>query len=121
MSTDEVMGGATTFTMLSTTARFRSDNPDAYAAVLAALDEATSIIREDPQAAARILIEHDGGGGFTPEEIVEVLADPDIVFTTTPANVMRYAAFMHEIGSIGNLPASWRDLFFPEIHSAPGT
>lgn len=121
MSTDEVMGGATTFTMLSTTARYRSENPVAYAAVLAALEEATSIIRSDPETAARILIESDGGGGFTAEEIVDVLADPDIDFTTTPANVMRYAAFMHEIGSLGNLPESWRDLFFPEIHSAPGS
>ena len=47
-------------------------------------------------------------------------ADPDIRFTTTPENVMRYAEFMHEIGSIDNLPQSWRDLFFPEIHDVPG-
>jgi NitT/TauT family transport system substrate-binding protein len=121
MSSDEVMGGATTFTMLSTTARFRSENPDAYAAVLAALEEANAMIRADPATAARVLVEADGGGGFTPDEIVAVLEDPDIEFTTTPQNVMKYATFMHEIGSLDRLPDSWRDLFFADIHAAPGS
>jgi sulfonate transport system substrate-binding protein len=34
---------------------------------------------------------------------------------------MKYARFMHSIGSIRNLPESWRDLFFEEIHGAPGS
>ena len=55
MSSDDVMGGATTFTMLSTTARFHSENPVAYAAVLAALEEANAMIRADPNDAARDL------------------------------------------------------------------
>jgi NitT/TauT family transport system substrate-binding protein len=55
------------------------------------------------------------------DEIVEVLRDPDIVFTTTPENVEKYAEFMHEIGSIENRPEEWRDMFFPEIHGAPGS
>jgi len=28
---------------------------------------------------------------------------------------------MRTIGSIENQPSSWRDLFFPEIHGAPGS
>jgi NitT/TauT family transport system substrate-binding protein len=50
-----------------------------------------------------------------------VLEDPDIEFTTTPRNVVKYAAFMHSIGSIGTLPQSWQELFFAEIHGAPGS
>jgi len=121
MTTDDVMGGATTFTMLSTTTRFREQNPEAYAAVLAALHEANEMIRNDFADAARVLIEADGGGGFSEEELVEVLSDPDVSFTTTPQNVMRYAEFMHAIGSISEQPSDWRDLFFPEIHAAPGS
>ena len=121
MSSDEVMGGATTFTMLSTTARFRSENAGAYAAVLAALEDANALIRADPAEAARVLIEADGGGGFSVEEIVAVLEDPDIEFETTPRNVVKYAAFMHSIGSIDHLPQSWQELFFAEIHGAPGS
>jgi NitT/TauT family transport system substrate-binding protein len=121
LDTDDIMGGSTTFTMLSTTARFRDANPGAYAAVLAALEEANEIIRSDPRAAAEILFAAESGAGFSVDELVEVLRDPDIRFTTTPENTQKYAEFMHEIGSIENEPGSWRDLFFPEIHGAAGS
>jgi NitT/TauT family transport system substrate-binding protein len=121
LDTDDIMGGSTTFTMLSTTARFRDANPEAYAAVLAALEEANEFIRVNPEQAAQILFAAEAGAGFTVEELVEVLRDPDIEFTTTPENTLKYAEFMHEIGSIETRPESWRDLFFPEIHAAPGS
>jgi NitT/TauT family transport system substrate-binding protein len=121
LDTDSIMGGATTFTMLSTTARFRDANPVLYSAVLAALDEANEAIRSDPQSAAEILFAAEATAGFSVEELVEVLRDPAIRFTTTPENTQKYARFMHEIGSIENDPASWQDLFFPDIHGKPGS
>ncbi len=121
LNTDDIMGGATTFTMLSTTARYRDANPAAYGAVLAALEEANELIRSDPQAAAQILFAAESAAGFSVEEIVEVLRDPDIRFTTTPENTQKYAEFMQQIGSIANRPESWREMFFPEIHGAPGS
>ncbi|HEX7043665.1 MAG TPA: ABC transporter substrate-binding protein [Burkholderiales bacterium] len=120
MTTDDVLGGPTTFTMLSTTAAFRARNPDAYRAILAALEEAVQIIREDPEHAADVLIAADAGAGFPRERLVAMLTDPAIRFTTVPENVMRYAEFMSAVGSISAAPESWRELFFPEIHSAPG-
>jgi NitT/TauT family transport system substrate-binding protein len=121
LDTDDIMGGATTFTMLSTTARYRDANPAAYAAVLAALEEANELIRSEPRAAAEILFAAESAAGFSVDDLVEVLRDPDIRFTTTPENTEKYAEFMRTIGSIENRPSSWRDLFFPEIHGAPGS
>jgi NitT/TauT family transport system substrate-binding protein len=121
LSTDAIMHGATTFTMLSTTAKFRAANPQIVAAVLAALNEANDAIRADPQKAAEILYAAEATAGFSVAELVEVLHDPAIEFTTTPANVAKYAEFMHAIGSIEHAPESWRDLFFPEIHGATGS
>lgn len=121
LDTDSIMNGATTFTMLSTTAKFRDQNPEIYKAVLAALEEANEIIRSDSRAAAQTLFSAEATAGFSVEELAEVLRDPAIRFTTTPENTGKYAAFMHEIGSIEHLPASWRDLFFPEIHGSPGS
>ena len=121
MNSNDVMGGATTFTMMSTTSAYREANPGAYAAVLAALEDAMQMIEADRLAAADVLIAARGDAGLSREEIAELLADPDIEFTTTPTNTMRYATFMHSIGSIENLPSSWRDMFFPEIHDAPGS
>jgi len=118
MRSDDVLGGSTTFTMLSTTAKFRDDNPAAFKAVLAALDEANQIITDDIPLAASLLAAE---GGFSTEEMVIVLRDPAIKFTTTPENVMKYAEFMNSIGSIKVRPAAWTELFFPEIHAAPGS
>ena len=121
MNSYEVTGSPTTFTMMSTTRRFHDENPEAVAAVLAALEDAMRLIASDRLAAADILIAARGDAGLSREELARLLADPEIVFATTPSNVMRYAEFMHSIGSIEHRPASWRDLFFPELHDRPGS
>lgn len=122
MTTDDVMKGSTTFTMLSTTTTFRNRNPKAVAAVLAALEEATKLINNDKKAAAHILLSSttETERGLTAEELMEVIGDPSVKFTTTPENVMKYAEFMHSIKTLKNLPDSWKDLFFDEIHGVPG-
>jgi NitT/TauT family transport system substrate-binding protein len=121
LTSDEVMGGSTTFTMLSTTARFREENPHAYAAVLRALEEAHRMIAADPPAAATLLLASTPDSGFSVDETVAMIADPAVKFTTTPERVQRYAEFMHEIGAIGARPATWKDMFFPDIHASPGS
>jgi NitT/TauT family transport system substrate-binding protein len=120
MASDDVMGGSTTFTMISTTSKFRQENPRIVAAVLKALEEAGRMIVADKNMAADLLLTSEGGG-LTREELVDVLNDPHIKFTTTPENIMKYAEFMYGAGSIKNRPGSWKDLFFPEIHGAPGS
>jgi NitT/TauT family transport system substrate-binding protein len=114
------MGGSTTFTMISTSSKFRQENPQIYAAVLKALEEAQRMIVADKNMAADLLVTSEGGG-LTREEIVEVLNDPHVKFTTTPENIMKYAEFMNDSGSLKNRPGSWKDLFFPEIHGVPGS
>jgi NitT/TauT family transport system substrate-binding protein len=121
MTSDEVMGGSTTFTMLSTTEAFRKKSPKVYAAVLKALDDAIDVIIEDKEEAADILLASTPESGFSRDEIIELLKDPNVKFTTTPENVMKYAEFMNSIGSIKKLPASWKDLFFSEIQEASGS
>jgi NitT/TauT family transport system substrate-binding protein len=106
--------------MISTTSKFRQENPQIFAAVLKALEEADRMIVADKNMAADLLAASEGGG-LTREEIVEVLNDPHVKFTTTPENVMKYAEFMYGAGSIKNRPGSWKELFFPEIYGAPGS
>lgn len=122
LTTDDILGGSTTFTMVSTTSRFREQNPKLFGAVLKALEEANRRIIADKKTAAEILLASTAGEkGFSVGEIVAALNDPHVKFTTTPENVMKYAAFMHDVGSIKNRPSSWKDLFFPEIHGVPGS
>jgi NitT/TauT family transport system substrate-binding protein len=120
MSSDDVMKGSTTFTMLSTTTTYHERNPKSVAAVLAALEEANQLIRDDKKQAANLLLSSTTESGFSEGELLEVIGDPAVKFTTTPENVMKYADFMFRMGTLKAMPASWRDLFFDEIHGVPG-
>lgn len=120
MNSDQVMGGSTTFTMLYTTTRFHDENPKTYGAVMAALRDALAFIKRDPRGAARIFIESGDGRGWTEDEIAAVIESPDVVFTTAPQNVMKYATFMHEVGTLKTLPSSWKELFFADAHDQDG-
>jgi NitT/TauT family transport system substrate-binding protein len=121
MTTDDIMKGSTTFTMLSTTTAFRENNPRATQAVLSALEEANGMIRADKKMAAMVLLSSTSESGFSLQDLQEVIEDPAVKFITTPENVMKYAEFMRSIGTLEHLPASWQELFFADIHGAPGS
>ena len=44
-----------------------------------------------------------------------------LLVTMTPENVLWYASFMQSIGAMKKAPASWRELFFSNVHSLPGS
>ena len=121
LNSNDVMGGDTTFTMMYCQAKYRAEHPMVYMAVVKALEDAVARIGADKPAAAKLLGKTGGTGDLDTDEIVDVLNDPAVVFTTTPQNVMKYATFMHDIQSIPTGPAAWTDLFFPEIHGAHGS
>ncbi len=120
-NSDDVMGGPTTFTMISTTTRFHDNNPKAYAAFVAALKEAQDMIKADPQKALDVLIESMGGKSvLSRKDMLAILKDPNTRYTTVPQNVMKYANFMHEIGSLEAAPKALGDLFFNTAEVAGG-
>jgi NitT/TauT family transport system substrate-binding protein len=121
MTTNDVMGGPSTFTMLYATSRFHDANPKTCAAVIKALEAALAFINSNKRGAAEIFLSSSDGKGWKLEEILELLNDSDIRFTTSPENVMKYANFMADVGSIKTRPKSWQDMFFPEIHGIPGS
>ena len=115
------MGGPSTFTMLYTVGRFHDENPKVYGAFVRALKDAIDWINADKRAAAQLLHETPEGRSMTLEEVAGIVADPDIAFTTSPQNVMKYVDFMHQVGTIKTKPASWKEMFFPEIHHVEGS
>lgn len=115
----EVLGGPASFNVVVTTKKFRDANPKAYGAYLAALQEAIETINRDKRTAAEAYLRMSRDKSSV-EEILAMLNDPRIILTTTPQNVWKYAAFMHKVGTIKAAPASWKDLFFPEVHHLPG-
>jgi len=116
----DVMGGAVTFNVVWTTEKFRGENPKLYDAFCKALDEAQAIINRDKRAAAEAYIRISKDKD-TVDNIARMMNDPQIVFTTTPQNVMKYADFMAKVGAIKVKPESWKDLFFPNVYGLPGS
>jgi NitT/TauT family transport system substrate-binding protein len=116
----EVLGGPATFNLVWTTTRFRDANPKVYAAFTKALDESIAMINKDKKWAAEAYLRISKDKDSV-ENIMKMLDDPQVKYTTTPENVMKYADFMQKIGSIKAKPASWKDMFFPNVHNLPGS
>jgi NitT/TauT family transport system substrate-binding protein len=116
----DVLGGPATFNLVWTTAKFRSENPKLYDAFVKALAEAIAMINRDKRAAAeaylRISRDKDSLAN-----IEAMLNDPQIVYTTTPQNVMKYVDFMLKTGAIKTKPDSWKDMFFPSAQGLAGS
>ena len=75
------------------------------------------MIVEDKRNAAAVLLESMGGKGWSVDELVAILNDPNTKYTTRkPEDVLKYGTFMSEIGSLDK-PTSISDLFFdtPEV------
>jgi NitT/TauT family transport system substrate-binding protein len=115
----DVLGGPHTLNILSTTRGFYERNPKTYAAVTAALEEAMDFIAREREAAADLYLKSTGSRESR-DEIVAQLADPSLSYASTPRNVARFSDFMYRTGAIQTQP-DWKDLFFPPLHSRPGS
>lgn len=120
LSSYEVLGMPSTLNSLYTTKQFHDGNPKTYRAVFDALKEAVQIINQDKRAAAQLYVAEERSK-LSPEFVQKILDDPDFIVTSAPQGIMKYAQFMHRVKTIKNSPASWKDVYFPEIHNDPGS
>lgn len=116
----DIMGGPNTFLMVWTTTKFRDENPKSYKAIVDALREATDFINANKRRAAEMYVA-EGGGKENADRILALMSDPQVRYTMAPERVLPYAQFMNQIGTLKNRPASWKDMYFPEIHDLPGS
>lgn len=107
-------------TVLYATEKFRSDNPKTYAAFQAALQEAAQFITDNKPAAADAYIRVTGAR-IDRDFLIRILENPEIRFNVAPRNTYVLAEFLHEVGAIRNKPASWKDYFFDDSITAPGS
>jgi NitT/TauT family transport system substrate-binding protein len=117
----DVAGGRHTNGVLMTTKKFYEANPKVSAAVVAALEESNAFIKANPRKAAEIYLAMTKEKRSTLDEIEKMVTDPDVDYTTTPINVMKFIEFMNLAGTVKKKPASWKDLFFPAAHGMNGS
>ncbi|MPZ45760.1 MAG: ABC transporter substrate-binding protein [Betaproteobacteria bacterium] len=112
--------GPATFLVAWATGKFRQENPRTYQAFFNAYQEATDWINANKRAAAELYVKEsrDKSGAAA---IEKMLNDPEIKITMTPEGTLRTAEFMNKVGTIKPKAASWKDLFFPEVHQLPGS
>ena len=120
ITSTEILGGPISFNLIATTTKFYTANPKTYAVFLSALQEATDIINKDKRAAAELYIRVTKDRSPV-DEILKIMNHPGNEYSLIPKGNMPMVEFMHKIGSIKVKPESWKDLFFPNVHSQPGS
>lgn len=99
---------------------FRTNNPLAWKATLAAFQEATDFINVEPRQAAELYLKSSGDKD-TVDGVLASMRAPGNAFTLRSAGLMQMAAFMHETGVLKRRPESLADVFFPEGQEMGGT
>ncbi len=112
--------GPLTIIMAYSTRKFYDANPKLAGAFVAALDEACGFIAANKRDAARIYNEL-AAVKTKEDELMRMLDDPDTHYSIAPEGAMKYADFLHRIGTLRNKPAGWKELFFPPVHDRPGS
>jgi NitT/TauT family transport system substrate-binding protein len=116
----DVFGGPHTFTVAWTSSQFRDKNPQLYKALVKAFAEATDMLNKDVKEAAQYWAV-DVKSKLPVEKVAAIASGPQVKWTMTPQNSMKFAEFMHSVGTIKEKPADWKELFFPEIHDLSGS
>jgi len=116
----DVLGGPATLNSIYATSQFRAENPKVFGAVVVALREATVLINRDKAWAARIYIEQEKSK-LDPQFVQAIISNREVNFTVTPQGFMKFADFMFKTKMIKELPSSWKDVFFAEVHGEAGS
>ena len=116
----EILGGPATALVIAASTKFRDANPKLYKAFYDALNEAINGINRDKRAAAKVYLEQAKDTKNSVDDIYAMINAPDYAYTLMPQKVGKTADFMYKIGTIKTKPASWKDLFFPEVHGLQG-
>lgn len=120
LSSYDILGGPATLFCLWGTSQFRTENPKIMRALWRALEEATDFIKHRPSEAATIYIKLDNSK-LAVDAITKILADPQVIYSLTPKNVVPFADYMAKSGMLRDKPESWKDLVFPEAQGLPGS
>ena len=116
----EVLGGPHTFNTVWATSRFVTENPKVTDAFMKALADSEAAITADPAGIAALYVRVEGKN-VPVAEAERIIRDPKNEWTTTPKKVMAFLDYMYGAGVVPVTTGEWRDIFFPNIHGAPGS
>jgi NitT/TauT family transport system substrate-binding protein len=116
---NKFFGHKATLVYLIASDKFRIANPKAYKVVREALDEAMVFIKAHPREAVDIYMAAEKSKDSA-ADVLKQITSPDIIYTTTPIDLGRYASFMYQIRTVKK-NYTWQDLSMPELRSKKGS
>jgi NitT/TauT family transport system substrate-binding protein len=116
----DVVGAPLTNAVVFGRRAFVDGNPKTTEAILAALEEADKLIKDDPKKAAEQYLAATKEK-LTVDELVDMMKQPGVVFETTPYGTMLQAEHLAKAGVLKTRPKDWKEFFFPAIHAKQGS
>jgi NitT/TauT family transport system substrate-binding protein len=116
----DVVGGGMTNGCFYSTNEFRAKNPIVMKALVDAIKEAVELVKADKKRAAEIYLEVNKES-ISPQELTEILGQPNMVFSAAPLGLLQAAQFFSRAGYIKQKPTDWKEFFFPEVHDLNGS
>lgn len=121
ITSTEIIGGPLSQGQFFTTTKFADANPKWIEAVRKAAEEAKAMIEKDMVGGVEAYKEINNDKTPT-ETLVELMKQPGMAdFNLYPQGTMKFAAHLHKIGALKNMPASWKDYYLPTSHDLPGS
>ena len=117
----DVFGGPHNNTVLYAMDKWQEDNPKLMQAVYDAFIDAEAWIRAKPDDAAQ-LFKTATRSTLEIADIKAIITNPKLTnYAPDPLATMKVAAFLHKVGRIKTMPASWKDYFWPIAHRLNGS
>ncbi len=119
-TSSDILGSPLCTAVMFGTEKYAAREPGMVQALIDASVEAVASVRDDPAAAARdyLALSHDR---MTEAELTELLRQPDMVFEAKPLGTLRFAEFLHRIGTLRTKPQRWSDYFVPQAAGLEGS
>ncbi|MGE0848749.1 MAG: hypothetical protein AB7O44_03875 [Hyphomicrobiaceae bacterium] len=116
----DALGGDCHVALAYGTTKFYQENPKTVRVLLAAYEEAVSMTKKAPKAAAETYLSLVKERA-TVDEVVQLFTQPGAIYQAAPVRTMVYAEYMAKAGFIKPAPRSWKDYFFPLLHDREGS
>lgn len=107
---EEIFGGKSTFLALAGMSNFLDENPEVSWVIVAALDDAATLIRENPEEAADIYLAAESSRLMSSEDLIAFLQENADDFGPEVHGVQAYADFMGRHNALSNIPANWQEV-----------
>lgn len=117
----DVLGGRHSTVAMYNKEDWKKANPKMYECVYTSYRKSIKWINENKKEAAA-LFHRFTKSKLKLEDIEKMVGDEnEMLYSLTPERTMEFAKFMHSIGSIKNMPASWKDYYWENNHDQNGS